>query len=190
MANSNCIVSRPLLDVLNNLEFLASIRENDKLCLYNCKTKIKGNEMSLARLARYWNGDNLETQVDKIRLMVETGIEWIQKLNKENSIHYDRLTKVFKEAYHGLSTLYGNYNRSEGELRSLKNILYEMEICISNLQIDKNPVRQSAPVDINIPTGRHQSSDSNDSNSNIHEYNHSAGTSYNSSHTADDLSIT
>ena len=155
-------VPAPLQNTIDNLAFLASTDDGEKLFF---KERLHINKTDwTARMRRYYYNETLESQKKIIKEIIDLGLDSL-KSYKEN-VHYGRLVTEFGKAKDGLCNLRNTYLKEGREIQDLDNYIYVMENQITALKKPEKKIivmeqpRESAPVPIN--TSQHYHFDTND----------------------------
>lgn len=116
-------VPAPLQNTIDNLAFLASTDDGEKLFF---KERLHINKTDwTARMRRYYYNETLESQKKIIKEIIDLGLDSL-KSYKEN-VHYNRLVTEFAKAKDGLSNLRNTYLKEGREIQDLDNYIYVME---------------------------------------------------------------
>ena len=126
-------VPAPLQNTIDNLAFLASTEDGEKL-FFKERLHINSTDWS-ARVRRYYFNETLEGQKKIIKEIIDLGLDSL-KSYKEN-VHYERLVTEFKKAKDGLSNLRNTYLKEKREVQDLDNYIYIMENQIQALDNNK-----------------------------------------------------
>ena len=116
-------VPAPLQNTIDNLAFLASTEDGEKL-FFKERLHINSTDWS-ARVRRYYFNETLEGQKKIIKEIIDLGLDSL-KSYKQN-VHYERLVTEFKKAKDGLSNLRNTYLKEKREVQDLDNYIYIME---------------------------------------------------------------
>ena len=122
-------IPAPLQNTIDNLTYLGSTHEGDKL-FFKDKMHIKSSQW-YARTKRYIHNENLETQKKIIQEIVELGLDSI-KTYKTN-VHYPRLIKEFFNAKEGLNNLRNTYFKEGREVSDIDTQIYIMNNQLNGL---------------------------------------------------------
>lgn len=116
-------VPAPLQNTIDNLAFLASTDEGEKLFF---KERLHINKTDwAARMRRYYYNETLESQKKIIKEIIDLGLDSL-KSYKDN-VHYNRLVTGFGKAKDGLCNLRNTYLKEGREIQDLDNYIYVME---------------------------------------------------------------
>jgi hypothetical protein len=127
-------VPAPLQNTIDNLAFLASTDDGEKLFF---KERLHINKTDwTARMRRYYYNETLESQKKIIKEIIDLGLDSL-KSYKEN-VHYNRLVTEFAKAKDGLSNLRNTYLKEGREIQDLDNYIYVMENQMNALKIQSN----------------------------------------------------
>lgn len=127
-------VPAPLQNAIDNLAFLASTNDGEKLFF---KERLHINKTDwAARLRRFYYNETLEGQKKIIKDIIDLGLDSL-KSYKDN-VHYERLVVEFTKAKDGLSNLRNTYLKEGREIQDLDNYIYIMENQIKALNPDIN----------------------------------------------------
>jgi hypothetical protein len=125
-------IPAPLQNTIDNLTYLGSTREGDKL-FFKDRMHIKSSQW-YARTKRYIHNENLETQKKIIQEIVELGLDSIKTY--KNNVHYPRLVKEFFNAKEGLNNLRNTYFKEGREVSDIDTQIYIMSNQLSGLDKD------------------------------------------------------
>ena len=127
-------VPAPLQNAIDNLAFLASTNDGEKLFF---KERLHINKTDwAARLRRFYYNETLEGQKKIIKDIIDLGLDSL-KTYKDN-VHYNRLVVGFTKAKDGLSNLRNTYLKEGREIQDLDNYIYVMENQINALKKTEN----------------------------------------------------
>jgi hypothetical protein len=116
-------VPAPLQNTIDNLAFLASTDDGEKLFF---KERLHINKTDwTARMRRYYYNETLESQKKIIKEIIDLGLDSL-KSYKDN-VHYKRLVTEFGKAKDGLCNLRNTYLKEGREVQDLDNYIYVME---------------------------------------------------------------
>lgn len=116
-------VPAPLQNTIDNLAFLASTDDGEKLFF---KERLHINKTDwTARMRRYYYNETLESQKKIIKEIIDLGLDSL-KSYKDN-VHYNRLVVGFGKAKDGLCNLRNTYLKEGREVQDLDNYIYVME---------------------------------------------------------------
>ena len=132
-------IPAPLQNTIDNLTYLGSTHEGDKL-FFKDKIHIK-NSQWYARAKRYMYNENLDTQKKIIQEIVELGLDSIKTY--ENNVHYVRLIKEFFNAKEGLNNLRNTYFKEGREVSDIDTQIYIMNNQLDGLDIE---IRKKAGI--------------------------------------------
>ena len=116
-------IPAPLQNTIDNLSFLASTQEGDKL-FFKEKSHVKECEW-MARARRYYYNENYETQKKIIQEIIDLGLDSLKTY--EGHVHFHRLVKEFHRAKDGLYKLRNTYLKLGTEIANLDTQIYVME---------------------------------------------------------------
>lgn len=116
-------VPAPLQNTIDNLAFLASTEDGEKL-FFKERLHINSTDWS-ARIRRYYFNETLEGQKKIIKEIIDLGLDSLKSYTK--NVHYERLVTEFKKAKDGLSNLRNTYLKEKREVQDLDNYIYIME---------------------------------------------------------------
>ena len=141
-------VPAPLQNTIDNLAFLASTDEGEKL-FFKERMHINSTDWA-ARMRRYYYNETLESQKKIIKEIIDLGLDSL-KSYKDN-VHYKRLVIGFGKAKDGLCNLRNTYLKEGREIQDLDNYIYVMENQINALKngeniISEQPVRSASVLD-------------------------------------------
>ena len=123
-------VPAPLQNTIDNLAFLASTDDGEKLFF---KERLHINKTDwAARVRRYYYNETLESQKKIIKEIIDLGLDSL-KSYKDN-VHYKRLVTEFGKAKDGLCNLRNTYLKEGREVQDLDNYIYVMENQINALK--------------------------------------------------------
>ena len=125
-------IPAPLQNTIDNLAFLASTQIGEKL-YFKEKSHIVDSDWA-ARARRWYNNENLSTQIKIIKEIIELGLESIKLY--EQSVHFIRLIQEFSKAKDGLYNLRNTYLKQNGCVTDIDTQIYIMENQISALPIE------------------------------------------------------
>ena len=137
-------IPAPLQNTIDNLTYLGSTHEGDKL-FFKDKIHIK-NSQWFARTKRYIYNENLETQKKIIQEIVELGLDSIKTYR--NNVHYPRLIKEFFNAKEGLSNLRNTYFIEGREVADIDTQIYIMNNQLKGLDKD---IKKKAGIISELP---------------------------------------
>ena len=126
-------VPAPLQNTIDNLAFLASTDEGEKL-FFKERLHINSTDWA-ARMRRYYYNETLESQKKIIKEIIDLGLDSL-KSYKDN-VHYKRLVTGFGKAKDGLCNLRNTYLKEGREIQDLDNYIYVMENQINALEKEK-----------------------------------------------------
>lgn len=133
-------VPAPLQNTIDNLAFLASTDEGEKLFF---KERLHINKTDwAARMRRYYYNETLESQKKIIKEIIDLGLDSL-KSYKDN-VHYKRLVTGFGKAKDGLCNLRNTYLKEGREIQDLDNYIYVMENQISALKNRENNLENTS----------------------------------------------
>lgn len=127
-------VPAPLQNTIDNLAFLASTDEGEKL-FFKERMHINSTDWA-ARMRRYYYNETLESQKKIIKEIIDLGLDSL-KSYKDN-VHYNRLVIGFGKAKDGLCNLRNTYLKEGREIQDLDNYIYVMENQINALKKREN----------------------------------------------------
>ena len=127
-------VPAPLQNTIDNLAFLASTDEGEKL-FFKERLHINSTDWA-ARMRRYYYNETLESQKKIIKEIIDLGLDSL-KSYKDN-VHYKRLVTGFGRAKDGLCNLRNTYLKEGREVQDLDNYIYVMENQINALNQNQN----------------------------------------------------
>ena len=116
-------IPAPLQNTIDNLSYLASTDEGEKL-FFKEKMHVKDSEWG-ARMRRYLYNENLDNQKKIIKEIVDLGLDSLKTYYK--NVHYPRLVKEFYRAKDGLCNLRNTYLKQGKEIAELDTQIYIME---------------------------------------------------------------
>jgi hypothetical protein len=122
-------IPAPLQNTIDNLSFLASTQEGDKL-FFKEKSHVKECEW-MARARRYYYNENYETQKKIIQEIIDLGLDSLKTY--EGHVHFHRLVKEFHRAKDGLYKLRNTYLKLGTEIANLDTQIYIMEQRIKDI---------------------------------------------------------
>ena len=125
-------IPAPLQNAIDNLTFIASTDEGDKL-FFKERIHIKNNQWG-ARIRRFLHNENLETQKKIIKEIVELGLDSLKTYQK--NVHYPRLIREFYNAMEGLNNLRNTYLKEGREVSDLDTQIYIMNNQLDGLDIE------------------------------------------------------
>ena len=176
-------VPAPLQNTIDNLAFLASTDDGEKLFF---KERLHINKTDwTARMRRYYYNETLESQKKIIKEIIDLGLDSL-KSYKDN-VHYKRLVTEFGKAKDGLCNLRNTYLKEGREVQDLDNYIYVMEnqmSALNNKSIISEQPTQNAVVPMNTSQHYHfnenldesesanQTVEENVNNINLQEKNH------------------
>lgn len=163
-------IPAPLQNTIDNLAFLASTDDGEKL-FFKERMHINKTDWS-ARVRRYYYNETLESQKKIIKEIIDLGLDSL-KSYKDN-VHYKRLVEGFSKAKDGLCNLRNTYLKEGREVQDLDNYIYVMENQINAL---KGETKKVSEVDLNASQNfhftAHQYEDENYEISNSYQSNNS-----------------
>jgi hypothetical protein len=165
-------IPAPLQNTIDNLAFLASTDDGEKL-FFKERMHINKTDWS-ARVRRYYYNETLESQKKIIKEIIDLGLDSL-KSYKDN-VHYKRLVEGFSKAKDGLCNLRNTYLKEGREVQDLDNYIYVMENQITAL---KGKTKKVSEVDLNasqnfhFTTPHYQNEDENYEISNSYQSNNS-----------------
>ena len=165
-------IPAPLQNTIDNLAFLASTDDGEKL-FFKERMHINKTDWS-ARVRRYYYNETLESQKKIIKEIIDLGLDSL-KSYKDN-VHYKRLVEGFSKAKDGLCNLRNTYLKEGREVQDLDNYIYVMENQINAL---KGETKKVSEVDLNasqnfhFTTPHYQNEDENYEISNSYQSNNS-----------------
>ena len=122
-------IPAPLQNTIDNLAFLASTDDGEKL-FFKERMHINKTDWG-ARVRRYYYNETLESQKKIIKEIIDLGLDSLKSYKK--NVHYNRLVTEFKKAKDGLSNLRNTYLKEGREVQDLDNYIYVMENQINAL---------------------------------------------------------
>ena len=165
-------IPAPLQNTIDNLAFLASTDDGEKL-FFRERMHINKTDWS-ARVRRYYYNETLESQKKIIKEIIDLGLDSL-KIYKDN-VNYKRLVEGFSKAKNGLCNLRNTYLKEGREVQDLDNYIYVMENQITAL---KGKTKKVSEVDLNasqnfhFTTPHYQNEDENYEISNSYQSNNS-----------------
>lgn len=130
-------VPAPLQNTIDNLTFLASTDDGEKLFF---KERLHINKTDwTARMRRYYYNETLESQKKIIKEIIDLGLDSLKSYR--NNVHYRRLVTEFSKAKDGLCNLRNTYLKEGREVQDLDNYIYVMENQINALSQNQNQNR-------------------------------------------------
>ena len=116
-------VPAPLQNTINNLGFIASTQEGDRL--YFKEKKHYNTNNWILRMKRWYNNECYESQIRIIKEIVELGLDSIKSY--ETNVHYPRLVREFGRAKEGLHNLRNTYFKEGRNVNELDDQIYIMK---------------------------------------------------------------
>ena len=162
-------IPAPLQNTIDNLAFLASTDDGEKL-FFKERMHINKTDWS-ARVRRYYYNETLESQKKIIKEIIDLGLDSL-KSYKDN-VHYKRLVEGFSKAKDGLCNLRNTYLKEGREVQDLDNYIYVMENQINALKGETKTSEVDLNASQNFHFTTHQYEDENYEISNSYQSNNS-----------------
>ena len=165
-------IPAPLQNTIDNLAFLASTDDGEKL-FFKERMHINKTDWS-ARVRRYYYNETLESQKKIIKEIIDLGLDSLKSY--KNNVHYKRLVEGFSKAKDGLCNLRNTYLKEGREVQDLDNYIYVMENQITALKGETKKVSEidlNASQNFHFTTPHYQNEDENYEISNSYQSNNS-----------------